>query len=63
MDFIFDDNMILVLILLFIVFMLPQKNCSCIENEKPICEKKEDIIYRSKRRKEKAEKRKSLCID
>lgn len=61
MAFIFDDDMILVLILLFIVFMIPRKSCQCEEDKEPVCKEAQDIIYRSKRRKERMEKRKNLC--
>lgn len=63
MDFLFDDDIVFMLILLFIIFMLPQKSCTDTEDKKHTCEKTKDIIYRSKRRKEKMEKRKGLCAD
>ena len=53
MNFIFDDDMIIVLFLLLIVFILPKTSCKSKEGSESQCEKSQDIIYRSERRKNK----------
>lgn len=55
-----DNDFILMLLILFVVFMLPNNN-KCVEvNE---YDKSKDVIYRSKKRKDKKEKRRLYCAD